>query len=280
MSVDAYTNQPMTAPSEEHIVANALGGRWTAPVLDRSTNSERGRTIDAALARTVNPIRVFLNAKSGDGQSPARLTGAVAAAGDRCNILPGGIPELGNARAEFSMHGDQIHVVGRARSHGELRGLLKRKAAAHKIPLEQLEAASRSVEEHVGELQIQFALDTEGRRAIAKMTGNLLAASAPDLLAQPGFEPFREFVLRGGDARDFVTVSVKRVDLGVEHRKFGPLDHLVTVRGFRSSEPVEAFVVLFGHLQFCVRLGLGEFSRPLAYSYRVDRQSAPRSRIG
>src|SRR5687767_1904233 len=94
VSVDIYTLRPVNQASEEHIILNSLGGKLTAPLIDKLTNDLFGQTIDAALAADLNLLRVLLGAKSGDGRDPARHRGMVTESGEAYDLAAGGKPEI------------------------------------------------------------------------------------------------------------------------------------------------------------------------------------------
>jgi hypothetical protein len=118
---------------------------------------------------------------------------------------------------------------------------------------------------------MQIAIDVDARRAVAKMACNLFALRDRSAFMGAGFDGVRKFVLDGGGIADaFVICNTKPIDIAVRRKAIGPLDHLLLVKG-NAAGRVEALVVLFGHIQFCVALGNGPSGSPFVTTYRVDQ---------
>ena len=271
--LDIYTRKPIVTPSDEHIILNALGGRRTHPLIDKVTNDVFGSTIDAALASTVNVIRVLLDAKSGDGDSPPAVRRAKSSVGESYNLLPGGKPEAASARLKLEeLPGGGMQLSGHARSMAELRRLARRTMEQHGVPLHALEAGSRTVESKAPRLQVDCSFHADSWRALAKMACNLLALERRELFLDEAFDDVRRFVLAGGDPWQFVAFNTTPIDIGASpSSSMGELDHLLVVRGEHATGEIRALVVLFAHLQFVVRLGVARFDESFMMAHRVDQ---------
>jgi hypothetical protein len=103
------------------------------------------------------------------------------------------------------------------------------------------------------------------------MACNLLAHSRPDLFLGTAFDPTREAVLSGaGNVRDLVAFNTSPVDV-TAGSPLGPVDHLIVVQGDANTGTVNAFVALYGHIQFALRLGTAPLESSFTTTYRVDQ---------
>lgn len=273
--LDIYTKRKIVTRSDEHIVLNALGGRRTHPLIDKTTNDVFGSTIDAALAKSLNALRVLLDAKSGDGRSPPAERDVTSHAGEKYSLLPGGKAEVAKPQVEFTQTPDgKMLVSGTARSMKELRNLTRRKLGELNVPLEAVEAGATTVESPVPRLRFALGFLPQSWRAMAKMLCNLLAVERRELFLDDGFDPIRNFVLHGGQPWDFVAVNTVPAAVGCPPEGLGELDHLLVVRGDHETGAVLGLIVLYGHLQFVVQLGVATFAESFVTSYRVDQMGA------
>ena len=270
--LDIYTKRVMLVPSDEHIVLNALGGRRKHSLIDKTTNDILGSTIDAALATTLHVIRVLLDATSGDGESPPPIRRAPSPTGDTYDLLPGGKPEISHPRLSFEDSGDgRVQLTGRARSMSELRRHAKRKLEQHGVSLDALEAGSTTVESKAPRLHVDCSFTPDSWRAVAKMACNLLAIERRNMFLEPAFDAVREFVLRGGDAWNFIAINTTPIVFGEPPASMGALDHVLVVCGDHATGQVRALVVLFGHVQLVVRLGTASLNESFVVAHRVDQ---------
>lgn len=273
MPYDVYKKTPIETISEEHILLDSLGGRLgSKALLDKSTNDRFGATIDIALADCLLPIRVLLDAKAADGRSPPPLRGVKAKDGRLFNLLPGGKPEMAAPRIDVDEREGKLAIEGHARSMREARQLMRRVLAKHSLPIELLEKIAKSGEEHIPDLEISLEYDSNVWRGILKTACNLLAYQRSDLFLDSGFDAVRKFVLDGdGHPWDFLAFNTSPIDLALEGRQFGDVDHLVVLNGDCATGDVLGLVVLYGQLQFTVRLGVGPIVSSFTSAYRVDQ---------
>lgn len=269
--IDIYTKLPIQVPSEEHIVVNALGGRRSHALLEKATNDVFGSTIDAELARTINVIRVLLDAKSGDGASPPPVRGATSPDGEAYDLLPGGKPEMAHPRLKVeTSESGEVQVTGQARTIRELERLGKRTLGKLGAPPDALRAGAVAVESRAPRLRMDCSFTPGTWRAIAKMACNLFALERRDMFLEAAFDPIRNFVLRGGNTWDFISVNTAPLVFDAAPVAMGELDHLVAVQG-DSSGAVRGLFVLYGHLELLVELGSTSIRTPFTSTYRVDQ---------
>lgn len=273
MPLDIYKKTPIVIPSDEHVVLDSLGGRLVSKsLLDKSTNDRFGSTIDAAVADVLLPVRALLDAKAADGRSAPTLRGVTAADGQKFNLLAGGKPEMAAPKVQVQETDKGVSVCGQVRGMGEAKRLLARKLAEHGIKPEAIERGARSVEEHVPMLHFDLQFGPAAWRGILKMACNLLAHGHPSVFLDAAFDPVRKLVLQGeGDPWDFLAFNTSPVDISSEGAGLGAVDHLVIVQGDAVTGSVHAFVALYGHLQFVLRLGVTPLESSFVTSYRVDQ---------
>lgn len=274
MADDIYLRTPIVDDTDEHILLNALGGRLVVRgLIDRKINNRFGDSIDAALAEAVLPIRVMLNALSGDGRPPPPYREAKGPDGTPYNLLPGGTPELANPSLSVKHENGSLQIEGVVRSTAELKRLLQRPLAKHGIPFERVAELQREQKERSPVLSMNLNFSPESTRSIAKMACNLFAKTQRAEFTTPGFDAIRSFIANGdGAPGDFVCCNTRPVNISKHGRALGLLDHLIFVRA--DGTHVEGLVALYEHLQFIVRLG--RLDRPLRMStaYRVDQIGA------
>lgn len=270
MDVDIYTRQPLTDPSAEHVFPDALGGRRKAPLISTLTNNTFGSTIDASLARSMALFRGLLGAKSGSGAMPPPVKGLKTATGERYDLLPGGKPQLGNAKFDVRKDDGVLKITGQARNEQEMLRQLRRVATEHGISDDQLRAAMQRKEAYIDPLAADVSFDAPFWRAVAKCACNVFADVNRAAFMDPAFDAIRAFVLSGtGDSWDFVTVSLDAIGVGAAS-PIGELDHVVSIHWDPPAGGLTAVVCFYRHVEFVVRLGVLPSPRVAAASYRVD----------
>ena len=195
--IDIYTKEIIKHCSDEHILLNALGGRWTSQQLvDRDTNSEFGRTIDTSLSESMHLFRILIDAPAGDGTPVPLLKSIQGKDGETYNLLPGGKPQLGKSRIYFYKSQDGTTLVeGRARSLSELKKLLKRKLEQLSTNPSEIIQKAQPMSTPTPELSGKFKLGIEAYRCIAKMSCNLFAIHNKEIFLEKGFDDIRDFVI-------------------------------------------------------------------------------------
>jgi hypothetical protein len=266
---DIFDLREIVQRSEEHVLLSAFGGKLvSSDLIDKRTNDLFGRSIDAALARSLQTVRVILDARSGDGKSPPKVRG-VAADGTELNILPGGF-HMEPTKPNFRVwKADGVtHAGGSVRSMDELKRLLARVCREEGVTFEQTKFEATPSKTVAPPLSFGMSFGVECYRAVAKMACNLFARSNRDAFLSKHFDAIRRFVISGeGQLADFVQFNVRPLDLAIG--AIGDLDHLLVVHEQRDG--VIALVCLFAHLQFLVRLSGGGRGDAVAAAYRVDQ---------
>jgi hypothetical protein len=272
MRTDIYTRVPIIEETEEHILLDAIGGRWTCRwIIDRSVNSRFGETIDAALANALLPIRTILDLRSGSNDPPAPLKRVKDDAGLVYDLNPGGRPVL-SAPDFSSWEADgKVYFQGVVRSMDELKALTKRQRKRYNIPFEEIARQTQEEHKFAPALNLGIQLDSDACRCVAKMVCNLFGTTHAEPFLRDEFNPIRDFVHKGmGNVRDFVQINVTPVSIDAASA-LGPLDHLLLVRGDAMTGEVRALVSLYKHLQFIVQLGRTTLDRDVVLSYRLDQ---------
>jgi hypothetical protein len=269
---DIYTLKPILVSSEEHVIQDALGGRLeSGELIDKSTNDLFGSTIDADLVNGLQIVRVLLDAKSGDGRSPPAIRGLASDDGNEYDLLAGGHAELGKQKIAIEQVDGEVLMHVNVRDKQEIRKLARRALERRGVSAERLEQSLEKIESTrrpAPPLQVPTTWGRGFWRAIAKNACNLLAHKACAIFLETGFNPVRQFVLAGGDPWEFVAMHCTPLNVGTA---LGPLDHLIVVRGTAETGQVAALVVLYGHVEFVVRLGKTALTSDLATAYRVDQ---------
>jgi len=272
MRTDIYTRVPIIEETEEHILLDAIGGRWTCRwIIDRSVNSRFGETIDAALANALLPIRTILDLRSGSNDPPAPLKRVKDDAGLVYDLNPSGRPVL-SAPDFSSWEADgKVYFQGVVRSMDELKALTKRQRKRHNIPFEEIARQTQEEHKFAPALNLGIQLDSDACRCVAKMVCNLFGTTHAEPFLRDEFNPIRDFVHKGmGNVRDFVQINVTPVSIDAASA-LGPLDHLLLVRGDAMTGEVRALVALYKHIQFIVQLGRTTLDRDVVLSYRLDQ---------
>lgn len=271
--LDVYKKTAIVTQSDEHILLNAFGGRWSSrDLIDKTTNDGFGHGIDAGLADAFLSIRVLLDAKSGEGLSPPPLKGASSEDGEIYNLNPGGLPEMAKPQVCVSKDPDgSTSIDYTVRSMQELHRLTSRVAVKAGLSKEEIEARATIGEFMPPRLHTRTKLGPAAWRAMAKMVCNLLAESDRDVFLGEEFDDVRGFVLKGGNPWDFVAINTNPVEVTSGPGALGPLDHLLLVRSDADSGLVSGLVAIYGHFQVCIRLGVLQCPKPIATSYRVDQ---------
>lgn len=261
-----FPDREITQPTEEHVLVNGLGGKWkVSGLIDRTTNSEFGRTIDADLLDGLHSLRVLLGTRSGDRRRPRPLSSVQGTDGNLYTISSGGLLALAAPRMEVTREAGRLRIDGVARNPREARRLARRIFEKHGIPLERLkEFATETTEPIKTGLTVGASFSPESKRSVAKMACNLLAARHRELFACSSFDDVREYVAHG--AGDAVALA-QPMACGPS---MGHFDHLILVAGQAATGQVRGLVMLFGHLHYVVNLGRAALSEDIRLSYRVD----------
>lgn len=270
---DIYTLREITRDSGEHIIPNFLGGRWEAKgLLDRTTNSEFGSGIEAALEQAFRPLRLVLDGRKGDRRTkPGRPINVEGVDGNTYQLLPGGKLAVCPSFQIYETD-NGFTIGGRFRDRKQIREAIKNYAKKcgqnpDTLALQLFESAV-TIDEDAPAFKLDISLNDQCWRAIAKMACNLFASHHRELFLSQEFNEIREFVWAGtGHVQNFVDVS--EIDISGT-TGLGVFDHLITIQ-MDDAGHVRGGVVLYGYFAFVVRLGQTGSTTETKHSYRVDQ---------
>lgn len=274
-SKDIYTCKEIVHDSNEHILLNALGGKLQASgIIDKKTNDTFGQTIDQDLLKMVEPFRVILNIRKGDGGSPPFLRAVTSEDSSRVDILPGGVPTLAHPSMKTEAVGGRKVLNASFRTIEEAKKHISVWAARHAPNMVVNEILKQAIEKSSQPtLDFELVLNPGGRRCIAKMACNLFSLANRPCFLMSDFDVIRDFVREDSAGCMSIDALVHAVDspldINWDRTGYSSLDHVI---GFDLiNGQVVGFVVLFGYLQF--RVQLGRSSIPLnkqRSTYRVN----------
>ncbi|HEX4334356.1 MAG TPA: hypothetical protein VH062_00505 [Polyangiaceae bacterium] len=273
MPIDIYTRRPIETQSDEHILPRSLGGKLSAVgLIDKVTNDQFGSGIDAALDKTLQALRVILDARNADGDSPRALAGVRAPDGEQYLVAAGGKVTV-RPKIKTTRIGDQLHVEGTVSDAETLKRMLLRHARRAGKNVDDMVAAlmdgAKDRADAIPELTFALPLGCEDfYRATAKIACNLFAYERPGFLSS-AFDPIRDYVLTGNVPPHH---PVQAAFVEVTSNGLGPLDHCAKVESTPSGD-VLGLVVYFGFVALTVRLGClpAQVTPVVLRSYRVDQ---------
>lgn len=293
----------MAKPSSEHIIHNFLGGSLEGPLLDDSTNSILGHSIDAALHRNLQELLLRLDLRGNTSSEPPRTKNRVATdeEGRSWRLTAGGQLECENVRfrvfeVSVTDRGElQLNIAVDGGSHltaesvtqmilTRLRRDPRVPAVLRQRPLEAWEGSRQQIETMMRKSLIQeqtdivwtttFQISDATLRAVAKIACNFFAYHNREAFCGTGFDIVRRFVLHNeGDP----PVQLFYPPLP----ETGAMGHGVSFEVHEGGAATAA-VTLFGHL--CHRVNLGQVADgailPVRSSFYVVDQPGRTSRGG
>ena len=273
MPIDIYTKKQITTYSREHVIPDFLGGNLSSrDLMDRTTNSEFGIGIDAALSRALQPFRVLIDARSqtkATREAPP-IRGVEDADGEQYTVKAGGIIQV-RPSINVQEKDNEVRITGRIASQGELRQALRKIAKRKKWDLDRLVEEIMKDSEEARAVSPRLTLsvnlwDTDPYRATAKIACNFLALHNRSLFLQDEFDMIRDFVVAG---TSLTVAPVQAVEVNVGPG-MGTLDHLLSIEANEDGE-ILGLVVYFARLAFLVHMGTVSHVTPFKHSYRVDQ---------
>jgi hypothetical protein len=270
-NLDIYTLKPIRTKSEEHIIQAALGGRLTSGnILDGSTNSTFGHTIDADLEKSLRDFRLIMGVTSDQGRPPKDSV-VRGEDGRTYRIYPGGKLEVVPSGKIEKVDERTYRLEAQVGSESDLRQMLRKKAKESGHDLNELVKKAMALGGSRREPSPTLTFEMKGWggnhfRAIAKCVCNLLAHNERELFLTRDFDPIRTFILEEA-GQDNWEHFIYPISFNLPD-SLGEVDHFVRVERLSSGE-VLGVVVYFGVLAFLVRLG----TTPLTFashSYRID----------
>ena len=272
-NLDIFTKKLISVPTEEHVLPNSLGGRLKVlGLIDQSTNSLYGATIDAALSWAVAPVRVLLNLLSSDGHQPAPIKGIPLADGRRVDLYPGGRPSMApRTIKELDEGGNVARIHSTAPNAQLLLKMSRRLRRDYGINDEQARGSMVRKSELLPTAEMTYHFTGEAQRSMAKMVCTLYAARNRASFLGSDFDGVRACVRDGDNLGDHVTLNPDVIPIAGTTGSLGPLDHLLVVRSHAETGRVEGLVVLYGYYQFLVFLGTTIVPETEIVTYRVDQ---------
>ncbi len=162
---------PITASNStrEHILPNAIGGRRrTRDFICKRCNSETGSAWDSELARQFQLFCVMFDVSRQRGGNQAVLVKTLSGRKLKCN--PDGLLIDASPRFETQVQDGRTHVSIRARSHGELKKMLRDLSDDHpNLNVQRLLLDATMTEERLDEplqLSHRFGGHLAGRSAV------------------------------------------------------------------------------------------------------------------
>ncbi len=267
MTTSCYVCMRVPAPSEwseEHVIPNALGGRWKSrTLLCRPCNSTLGSTIDAALCRELGPVMHILNISRERGEVPNCVVQLPQ--GEFIRNVDGNMRPV-RPTIQETIHGDRVEVSIQGGSRKQVvqavRGIA-RKYPGKFDPDEWANKMTESVERstHPTTFTMNDLGSDEALRGIAKIAASafVLLGGRRDSLAS--CMPY----ITGKSSRQLVRWYFE-ADV-MPGRQPGWITHAVAVRADPSSGQLWCYVELFRAFRFVSLLNEAYTGEPLAKDY-------------
>lgn len=249
---NCYTCGSSDASSKEHVIPNALGGRWKARgLLCRECNQLLGRTIDATLSQELG-VWMNLSSLSRERGGVPNETVWLGARGD---FIRGADATLRRQRPKVheERDGNQVTVSIEAHSTREVRRVLEtyRRKHGDKVNVDAWMASLTQTVEYV-KTQTIYEARTVGSpetfRAVAKIAANAYLAwgGSPDEVRDAAH------YVRGDTKAPLVRWYFDADP--VQDRKSNSVTHVIAVRGDPATSTMWAYVELFRAYRFAVQL--------------------------
>lgn len=279
MNTCIYSKAAFASASDEHILQNFLGARWTdSTIVCDEVQKLFGETIDPAFEEGVRPIRTLMGTKSGRRDEAPPLKGIQTIAGQKVDLQSGGKPRLSRPHVQCQQEPDGGHKVsitlGNASQAGWALAELKKQFPHIRLTAQELLGTAQPQQGRLeSPVHIPFKLGgVDYIRGATKACFNLLAAHKINVLSTD-FDPAREFILKGnGVVEDFFRWPIQNVALA---SKLGPIDHFIGLMSRNGK--VEGVLVLFGNIPHTIRLANMYTGPAFKIGYIVDplRESSP-----
>lgn len=281
MNTCIYSGTEFSTSSEEHILQNFLGARFTSSkIVCNEVQSTFGPTIDSKLEKSLAPIRNLLGTKGGRGNKGPTLKNLSTTDGKKVHLEPGGKPKFAAPRIEVKqIAGNKTQVHLELDSFAQLGWAiheLRKQVPNFSLDIESLRSIAKSVKRPLQKpvnIQLKFGGD-DCFRGTLKSCFNLLGASFPDIALMQCFNNVRNYIYNGlGDSKDFIRWSLSTKP--IEKPSLNRADNFIGIvsRGSR----VEGIIQLFGVLIHPFCLSTDYSGKGLRLSYLVDpfRESNP-----
>jgi hypothetical protein len=269
-----YSKNEFAESDAEHVLQNFLGARWTSrEIVCDELQAVFGATIDAALERSLQPIRNLFGTRGGRGGAGPVLRNLQASSGEVLDLEPGFQPRLRQPIVTVTDQPDGRHLVrmqlGVLGHLGWALNMLRTQVPQLMIDESTLRPLPRAVENYIqGTVELNVGVGGhEYFRGMLKACFNRLGVANPNESQLPCFDGVREFVRVGsGQSQSYVRWIATPDRLAVP--RLGPIDQAVfiTTRG-RS---VEGVVQFFGDIVHSFQLSDSYNDEPIHCGYVVD----------
>jgi hypothetical protein len=265
-------SSPREAWSAEHVIPNALGGRWKARgLLCRQCNQVLGHTIDAALSKELGAWMNLLSLSRERGDVPNETVSLEA----RGNFVRGADATLGmkDPVVHEECDGDEVSISIKARSIEEARRLVKgfKRKYGDKVDVDAWMASITQTVEYVSTettYKAQSVGSHETFRAVAKIAANAYLAwdgSRDEVSDAAAY-------IRGDTEAHLVRWYFETDP--VQDRKPNSVTHVIALRGDPCTGTLWAYVELFRAYRFVVQLCRSYEGARLEKDYVYDLRTA------
>jgi hypothetical protein len=238
--------------SEEHVIPNALGGRWRVRgLLCRQCNHELGHTIDATLSKELGAWMNLLSLSRERGDVPDEIV-SLEGRGDFIRGADGTL-RMKHPKVHEQRDGNQVSISIQARSMSEARRLVEgyKRKYGDKVDVNAWMAPLTQTVEYVSTQTIYEARGVgspETLRAVAKIAANAYLAwgGSPEDVSDAAH------YIRG-DTKAHLARWYFEAD-PLQDRKHNSVTHVIAVRGDPDIGTLWAYVELFRAYRFVVQL--------------------------
>jgi hypothetical protein len=246
------SSPPRQGWSKEHVIPNALGGRWKAhDLLCRRCNEVLGHTIDAPLSKELGVWMNLLSLSRERGDVPDE-TVSLEGRGNFTRSADA-ILRVKHPTVHEERDGNQVSVSIKARSIDEARGMVKghKRKYGDKIDVDAWMASVTESVEYVS-TQTNYKAGSVGSpetfRAVTKIAANAYLAwgGSPDEVSGAA-----DYIR--GDTSAHLARWYFETD-PVQNRRHDSVTHVIAVRGVPDTGRLWAYIELFRAFRFVVQL--------------------------
>lgn len=260
-----YCGDP--AGSAEHTILAALGGlRTDRGILCGSCNNGFGATIDAALARDMNPINAVIGVVNGRTREPISTLIDDAATGRTFVLSSGSKLEHPEAVVISDAMRDGVRslyaVASTQKQADDFVRRLKEEGKPIKVTREKvphLFASTPTVNWTFG--------GPDGFRAIARLVLNLVASFRPSIARGKGLIAFKDFIRSGGPHERWIRYAYAEPISVAWQFDFS---HRFILMFDAARGEVRAHVSLLDIIELSVSLGAADVEKTETITYEID----------
>lgn len=259
--------------SEEHIIINAIGGRYkTSGVLCRACNNGAGQTWDSALAKDLHSLGLLIRIKRERGELPSLKVENL----DGEQLLLHADGSMSPAKATFSQTPEDSGVMRIeliARSSEEARKILK--GVKRKYPNFDLESAmaNSGVQSRYSKSPLNFSLEFGGPLSGRSLVKSVLCFAAVNGVVARDCTNAKQYLAKDGAEACFGYWYESDLIL---HRPEGVPLHCVAVSNQGTDGQLLGYIEFFGVRRMIVCLAESYSGEPVHASYCIDPRSSER----